>query len=63
MNKKKKDVYLKDLLIDMIIHESILTYKKRQLQQRINEALDTKNKQLFVLLSNEWKELNKMFGT
>ncbi|OOR31998.1 hypothetical protein BW895_30510, partial [Bacillus cereus] len=61
--KKKKDAYLKELIIDMIIHESILTYKKKMLQQRIDEALDTKNRKLFDLLSNEWNEINKMFGT
>lgn len=63
MNKKKKDAYLKELLIDMIIHESILTYKKTNLQKRIDEALDTKNRKLFDHLSTEWNEINKMFGT
>jgi uncharacterized protein YpiB (UPF0302 family) len=63
MNKNKKDVYLRELLIDMIIHESNLTYKKTQLQQRIDKALDMKDQQLFIQLSNEWNEVNKMFGT
>ncbi|CAH0344425.1 IDEAL domain-containing protein [Bacillus sp. CECT 9360] len=63
MNKSKKDVYLKELLIDMIIHESVLTYKKTQLGRQIDEALDAKDKKQFVLLSNEWNEVNKMFGT
>ncbi|RFU67571.1 IDEAL domain-containing protein [Bacillus sp. V59.32b] len=63
MNKSKKDVYLKELLIDMIIHESVLTYKKTQLGRQIDEALDAKDKKQFDLLSNEWNEVNKMFGT
>lgn len=63
MNKSKKDVYLKELLIDMVIHESILTYKKTQLGRQIDEALDAKDKQQFDLLSHEWNEVNKMFGT
>ncbi|PLT33820.1 IDEAL domain-containing protein [Bacillus sp. V5-8f] len=63
MNKKKKDAHMKELMIDMIIHESILTYKKMKLAEQINEALDTKDRKLFTLLSTEWNEITKMFGT
>ncbi|MFJ7976041.1 IDEAL domain-containing protein [Peribacillus sp. JNUCC 23] len=62
-NKKNQDASLQDTFIEMIIHESILINKRTQLEQQIDQALDERNKPLFLKLSSEMNELIKMFGT
>jgi uncharacterized protein YpiB (UPF0302 family) len=62
VKKKKSDASLQDMFIEMIIHESLLVNKKRNLEQKINLALDEKNKPLFLTLSAEMNDLLKMFG-
>ncbi len=62
-NKKNQDASLQDTFIEMIIHESILINKRTQLEQQINQALDERNKPLFLKLSSEMNELIIMFGT
>ena len=62
-NKQNQDTTLQDTFIEMIIHESILINKKTLLEQQIDQALDEKNKPLFLKLSSEMNELIKMFGT
>jgi uncharacterized protein YpiB (UPF0302 family) len=62
MNKRKKEACLKELLIDMIIHESNLTHKKRVLTQQIDDALDNMDKEKFMELSSEMNKLEKMLG-
>ncbi|KMY49042.1 IDEAL domain-containing protein [Peribacillus loiseleuriae] len=62
-NKKNQDATLQDTFIEMIIHESILINKRTQLEQQIDQALDKRNKPLFLKLSSEINELLKMFGT
>ena len=54
---------IQELLIEMIIHESILVSKQKKLEQQIDDALDTKNKPLFLQLSAEMIQLKKQFGT
>jgi uncharacterized protein YpiB (UPF0302 family) len=62
VKKKKSDASLQDMFIEMIIHESLLVNKKRNLEKKINLALDEKNKPLFLTLSGEMNDLLKMFG-
>lgn len=61
--KGQQAIVMQRILIDMIIHESILKRRKRQLEKQIDHALDMKNKELFMKLSNEMKQLIKCFGT
>ena len=63
-NKKSKtSATIQDILIEMIINESILTYRRENLEKQIDDALDTKNKLLFLKLSTEMNQLLKQFGT
>ncbi|MGE7601979.1 IDEAL domain-containing protein [Peribacillus sp. NPDC097675] len=58
----KNDAAVQEMLIDMIIMESFLTTKKNILTKEIDEALDTKNKPLFLKLSTDLNALLKQFG-
>ena len=62
MSEMKNDAVVQEMLIDMIILESVLTTKKNILVKQIDEALDTKNKPLFLKLSSEMNVLLKQFG-
>ncbi|MED1782441.1 MULTISPECIES: IDEAL domain-containing protein [Brevibacillus] len=45
------------LLSEMVIDEQMRQYRKRTLIQEIDEALATKNKELFLRLTDELKEI------
>ncbi|WP_163101666.1 IDEAL domain-containing protein [Peribacillus alkalitolerans] len=63
MNKKQqKEAYIQNLLIEMVIHESILKYKKEMLLKEIDEALDQKNQDRFLKFSSELNQVLKQFG-
>ncbi|AZV41635.1 IDEAL domain-containing protein [Peribacillus asahii] len=60
--KAKKNETMQEILIEMIIRESILKRKRNKLAQQIDDALDNKDKPLFLQLSAEMKQLMKLFG-
>ncbi|MGE7904127.1 IDEAL domain-containing protein [Peribacillus sp. NPDC094092] len=62
MSQMKNDAVVQEMLIDMIIQEAVLTTKKNILAKKIDEALDMKNKPLFLKLSSEMNVLLKQFG-
>jgi uncharacterized protein YpiB (UPF0302 family) len=62
MSEMKNDAVVQEMLIDMIIQEAVLTTKKNILAKQIDEALDMKNKPLFLKLSSEMNVLLKHFG-
>ncbi|MFF2455873.1 MULTISPECIES: IDEAL domain-containing protein [Peribacillus] len=62
MSEMKNDAVVQEMLIDMIIQEAVLTTKKNILAKKIDEALDMKNKPLFLKLSSEMNVLLKQFG-
>ncbi|WGV56953.1 IDEAL domain-containing protein [Brevibacillus brevis] len=45
------------LLSEMVIDEQMRQYRKRTLIQKIDEALASKNKELFLRLTDELKEI------
>ncbi|MED4783174.1 IDEAL domain-containing protein [Brevibacillus choshinensis] len=45
------------LLSEMVIDEQMRQYRKRTLHQEIDEALATKNKEVFLRLTDELKEI------
>ena len=49
-----------DMYIQMVLDEALFIRKKSLLEERINDALDTKNKKLFMTLSKEYKNLRKL---
>ncbi|MEB2628965.1 MULTISPECIES: IDEAL domain-containing protein [Peribacillus] len=62
MSEMKNDAVVQEMLIDMIIQEAVLTTKKNLLAKQIDDALDIKNKPLFLKLSSEMNVLLKQFG-
>ncbi|WP_411739649.1 IDEAL domain-containing protein [Peribacillus sp. S4] len=62
MSEMKNDAVVQEMLIDMIIQEAVLSTKKNLLAKQIDDALDMKNKPLFLKLSSEMNVLLKQFG-
>lgn len=48
-----------EMLIDMLIYEAQLTYTRKNLKEKIDHALDKRDKELFMKLSTELVELEK----
>jgi uncharacterized protein YpiB (UPF0302 family) len=64
MNKQsEKEAFVQNLYIEMILTEIQLTSEKAKLQQKIDSAIDQRNKESFMQLSKQLIELNKRFGT
>lgn len=64
MNRKRaKEAYVLNLYIDMLLSEAILKSEKEKLSQRIDKAIDEKDRKTFTILATKYKELNKKFGT
>ncbi|MGM0874536.1 MAG: IDEAL domain-containing protein [Bacillota bacterium] len=49
-----------DMYIQMVLDEALFIRKKVLLEERIDDALDTKNITLFMKLSKEYKVLRKL---
>ncbi|MGM7719386.1 IDEAL domain-containing protein [uncultured Metabacillus sp.] len=49
-----------DMYIQMVLDEALFNRKRFLLEERINDALDTKNEPLFMKLSKEYKVLRKL---
>jgi uncharacterized protein YpiB (UPF0302 family) len=58
-----KENYVQDLYIEMLLSEIQLTVEKEKLLQKIDMAIDSRDKKSFHLLSSELKKINKRFGT
>jgi uncharacterized protein YpiB (UPF0302 family) len=64
MNRQnEKEAYVQNLYIEMILAEIQLRAEKEKLLKRIDSSLDQGNKESFMKLSGQLKELNKRFGT
>lgn len=64
MNKKKlKENYILDLYIEMFLTEILLKAEKESLLARIDKSIDERNEEKFLRLSEQFRELNKRFGT
>lgn len=64
MKKKKlKEGYVLDLYIDMFLTEILLKAEKEKLLKKIDKAIDDHNQEVFIQLSNQYKELKKRFGS
>ena len=58
-----KENFVQDLYIDMLLSEIQLTVEKEKLLRKIDSAIDRRDKQSFLLLSGQLKDINKRFGT
>lgn len=64
MNRQNEnEAFVQNLYIEMILGEIQLRAEKEKLQKRIDAAIDQRNKESFMQLSGQLKELNKRFGT
>ncbi|MBD8067614.1 IDEAL domain-containing protein [Bacillus sp. PS06] len=55
--KKKDQVRILDIYIQMIIDEAVFKRKKDILEEKINDAIDSRNQPLFYELADEYKKL------
>ena len=63
MKRQRKENFVQDLYIDMLLTEIQLKMEKEKLLKRIDSAIEHHDKQSFYQLSSEFKELTKRFGT
>lgn len=64
MNRQlEKETFVQNLYIEMFLREIQLKSEKEKLQQKIDAAIDLRQKDLFMQLSKQLNELNKRFGT
>lgn len=63
MRKTLKENFIQDLYIEMFLVEILLKAEKDKLSARIDQAIDERNQETFKELSNQFRELNKRFGT
>ena len=60
---EKRETFVQDLYIEMLLSEIQLTVEKEKLLQKIDAAIDHRDKKSFLLLTGQLKEINKRFGT
>ncbi len=63
MKRQRKENFVQDLYIDMLLSEIQLTVEKEKLQKKIDVAIDHRDRKNFQLLSKQLIEINKRFGT
>lgn len=52
--KTKAEDYMLDVYIRMIFDEAWFNHRKKMLEEKINEALDKKDREAFMVLSKEY---------
>lgn len=55
--KQNYEMNVLDIYIQMVLDESLFIRRKSLLEQQINAAIDSQNKQLFMQLSEQYKKL------
>jgi len=64
MNRnQEKENFIQNLYIEILLAEIQLTSEKEKLVKKIDNAIDDNDKETFLLLSKEFIELTKRFGT
>ncbi|WP_026692681.1 IDEAL domain-containing protein [Peribacillus kribbensis] len=61
--QKQSKNYMQDLFIEMVIHEACMLFELASVNTEIDKSLDSRDKELFMKLSNKKKELLQRFGT
>ncbi|WP_338472101.1 IDEAL domain-containing protein [Niallia sp. XMNu-256] len=61
--KKLKEGYMLDLYLEMFLAEIMLKAEREKLLNKIDLAIDQRNRKNFMELSDQYKELTKRFGT
>ncbi|WP_066394746.1 IDEAL domain-containing protein [Neobacillus mesonae] len=60
---QKRENFVQDLYIEMLLSEIQLTVEKEKLLKKIDTAIDHRDKKSFLRLTGQLKEINKRFGT
>ncbi|KPL60321.1 IDEAL domain-containing protein [Rossellomorea vietnamensis] len=61
LNSPQSDVnHMDSLFAEMILDEALLTFRKEQIAQGIDQALSKRNKKEFLRLTEELKEIQKV---
>ncbi|HYK72132.1 MAG TPA: IDEAL domain-containing protein [Pseudoneobacillus sp.] len=64
MNRQlEKEAFVQNLYIEMFLREIQLNAEKEKLHKQIDTAIDQRQKDVFMHLSEQLNELNKRFGT
>ncbi|MGX6442303.1 IDEAL domain-containing protein [Neobacillus sp. K501] len=63
MKRQRKENFVQDLYIEMLLSEIQLTVEKEKLLSKIDTAIDHRDKSSFYHLSLQLRDLNKRFGT
>nr|WP_263328393.1 IDEAL domain-containing protein [Neobacillus sp. Marseille-Q6967] len=63
MKRQKRENFVQDLYIDMLLSEIQLTVEKEKLLKKIDSAIDHRDQVSFVHLAAKLRELNKRFGS
>ncbi len=61
--KKRKETYVLELYIDMLLAEIIMNVEKEDLLRKIDTAIDEGNRAAFQHLSHQYRDLMQRFGT
>lgn len=59
----KKENFVQDLYIEMLLSEIQLKVEREKLLRKIDLAIDCRDKKSFHLLTSQLKEVTKKFGT
>lgn len=57
-----KENYVRDLYIEMLLTEIQLNIQKEKLLQKIDSAIDRRDRNAFMILSGKLKEITKQYG-
>jgi uncharacterized protein YpiB (UPF0302 family) len=60
---QKKDNFVQNLYIEILLSEIQLTVERERILQKIDAAIDNRDKKSFLQLTDQLKEINKRFGT
>lgn len=63
MKRQRKENFVQDLYIDMLLSEIQLNVEREKLLKKIDCAIDHRDKHNFYLLSKQLVEITKRFGT
>ncbi|MGE8205158.1 IDEAL domain-containing protein [Heyndrickxia sp. NPDC080065] len=63
MTQIKNEKFMAEIYSEMILNEILLTRRKEQIVKKIDIALDIRDKNAFLLLTNELREIEKQFGS
>ncbi|WP_243291433.1 IDEAL domain-containing protein [Bacillus sp. FJAT-47783] len=55
-SKGSSQDFMLDVYIQMVFDEAVFNYKKLQLEEKVNEALDQLDKERFLKLSEEYAQ-------